>query len=34
MQNLTIDGKRLWATLMDTARFGATRKGGLCRLTL
>ena len=34
MQNLTIDGKRLWATLMDTARFGATPKGGLCRLTL
>ena len=34
MQNLTIDGKRLWDTLMDTARFGATEKGGLCRLTL
>jgi len=34
MQNLTIDGKRLWDTLMDTARFGATPKGGLCRLTL
>ena len=34
MQNLTIDGKRLWDTLMETARFGATQKGGLCRLTL
>jgi len=34
MQNLTIDGKRLWDTLMDTAHFGATPKGGLCRLTL
>ncbi|MGA8818468.1 MAG: Zn-dependent hydrolase, partial [Xanthobacteraceae bacterium] len=34
VQNLTIDGKRLWDTLMETARFGATSKGGLCRLTL
>ena len=34
MQNLTIDGKRLWDTLMETARFGAAPKGGLCRLTL
>ena len=34
MQNLTIDGKRLWDTLMETARFGAASKGGLCRLTL
>ncbi len=34
MQNLTIDGKRLWDTLMETARLGATPKGGLCRLTL
>jgi N-carbamoyl-L-amino-acid hydrolase len=33
-QNLQIDGKRLWDTLMETARFGATPKGGLCRLTL
>ena len=29
-----IDGERLWATLMETARFGATEKGGICRLTL
>ena len=29
-----IDGERLWGTLMETARFGATEKGGICRLTL
>jgi len=32
--NLRIDGERLWSTLMETARFGATAKGGLCRLSL
>lgn len=32
--NLKIDGERLWGSLMDTARFGATAKGGLKRLTL
>ena len=32
--NLRIDGDRLWATLMETARFGATPKGGICRLAL
>ena len=32
--NLSIDGERLWATLMESAKFGATRKGGICRLTL
>lgn len=32
--NLRIDGARLWDTLMETAQFGATAKGGLCRLTL
>lgn len=32
--NLKIDGERLWDTLMETARFGATAKGGLKRLTL
>ena len=31
---LSIDGARLWATLMDLARIGATDKGGVCRLTL
>lgn len=32
--NLKIDGERLWGTLTETARFGATPKGGLKRLTL
>jgi beta-ureidopropionase / N-carbamoyl-L-amino-acid hydrolase len=34
MQNLHIDGARLWDTLMATAQIGATPKGGICRLTL
>ena len=34
MKNLTIDPERLWGDLMETARFGATDKGGICRLTL
>jgi N-carbamoyl-L-amino-acid hydrolase len=34
LQNLQIDGRRLWDTLMHTARIGATPKGGICRLTL
>src|SRR6201999_2940175 len=34
MQNLQIDAQRLWNTLMETAQFGATAKGGICRLTL
>jgi N-carbamoyl-L-amino-acid hydrolase len=29
-----IDGERLWNTVMEMARFGATPKGGVCRLTL
>ncbi|MBU6498866.1 MAG: Zn-dependent hydrolase [Rhodospirillales bacterium] len=32
--NQTIDGARLWDSLMDMARFGATPKGGVRRLTL
>ena len=32
--NQRIDGKRLWDSLMDMARFGATPKGGVRRLTL
>lgn len=32
--NLRVDGSRLWASLMETAKFGATAKGGLCRLAL
>jgi N-carbamoyl-L-amino-acid hydrolase len=34
LQNLQIDAQRLWDTLMETARIGATTKGGICRLTL
>ena len=29
-----IDGARLWASLMELARLGATEKGGVCRLAL
>ncbi|MCX7379974.1 MAG: Zn-dependent hydrolase [Alphaproteobacteria bacterium] len=32
--NQRIDTKRLWDSLMDMARFGATAKGGVRRLTL
>ena len=31
---LRIDGRRLWQSLMDLARIGATEKGGVCRLAL
>jgi N-carbamoyl-L-amino-acid hydrolase len=34
MSNVTIDGDRLWASLMDTAQIGGTPKGGIKRLTL
>ncbi|RWR09229.1 Zn-dependent hydrolase [Paenirhodobacter populi] len=34
MENLRIDGERLWANLMETARFGGTDDGGVRRLTL
>ena len=34
MDNLKIDGDRLWASLMELARIGATGKGGVCRLAL
>jgi len=34
VQNLQIDGHRLWDSLMHTAQIGATAKGGICRLTL
>ena len=33
-QNLVIDGRRLWDSIMETAAFGATPKGGIKRLTL
>jgi N-carbamoyl-L-amino-acid hydrolase len=32
--NLAIDPGRLWDDIMETAAFGATAKGGICRLTL
>ena len=32
MRNLTVNGERLWASLMALARVGATEKGGVCRL--
>jgi len=34
LANLTINPQRLWDTLMETARFGGTPKGGIRRLTL
>jgi len=34
IDELRIDGVRLWDTLMELARIGATPKGGVCRLTL
>ena len=32
--NLTINPQRLWDTLMETAKFGGTAKGGIKRLTV
>jgi N-carbamoyl-L-amino-acid hydrolase len=32
MRNLTVNGERLWASLMELARIGATERGGVCRL--
>ncbi|TDR87260.1 N-carbamoyl-L-amino-acid hydrolase [Enterovirga rhinocerotis] len=34
MTNVTIDGERLWGTLMETAKIGGTAKGGIRRLTM
>ena len=34
MRNLTTDGDRLWDSLMEMARIGATEKGGVRRLAL
>ncbi|MET3915085.1 N-carbamoyl-L-amino-acid hydrolase [Variovorax sp. OAS795] len=31
---LRIDGERLWNSLMDLAKLGATEKGGVCRIAL
>jgi len=33
-KNLSIDGGRLWDSLMEMAKIGATEKGGCCRLAL
>lgn len=32
--NLHINGERLWQSLMEMAKIGATEKGGVCRLAL
>lgn len=34
MENIKINGDRLWNSLMEMARIGATEKGGVCRLAL
>ena len=34
MENIKINSDRLWQSLMDIAQFGATPKGGVCRLAL
>ena len=33
-RNLRVDGARLWDSVMETAKIGATPKGGIKRLTL
>ena len=34
MRNFKVNGDRLWASLMEMAKIGATEKGGCCRLAL
>ena len=34
ISTLRINGERLWASLMELAQIGATKKSGVCRLTL
>ena len=34
MQNIRVNGDRLWDSLMEMAKIGATEKGGVCRLAL
>ncbi len=34
MKNLQVNGTRLWDSLMEMAKHGATEKGGVCRLAL
>ncbi len=33
-ERITVNGARLWQSLMDLAKIGATPKGGVCRLAL
>ena len=33
-QSINVNGKRLWDSLMEMAKIGATPKGGVCRLAL
>src|SRR6266850_8528871 len=34
MRNIQVNGERLWRSLMEMAKIGATAKGGVCRLAL
>lgn len=34
VNRLRVDGERLWNSLMQLAKIGATEKGGVCRLAL
>ncbi|MCJ9713645.1 Zn-dependent hydrolase, partial [Bordetella hinzii] len=34
ISDISINGQRLWQSLMELARIGATKKGGNCRLAL
>jgi beta-ureidopropionase / N-carbamoyl-L-amino-acid hydrolase len=34
MRNVQVNGDRLWQSLMEMAKIGATAKGGVCRLAL
>lgn len=34
MQELRVNGKRLWESIMETAKFGATSRSGVSRLSL
>jgi len=34
VQNIRVNGQRLWDSLMEMAQIGATEKGGVCRLAL
>ncbi len=34
MRNIQVNGDRLWRSLMEMAKIGATPKGGVCRLAL